>query len=105
MARKSKCKLINDVCPENGDPRNGDYCPKWYERGIPWEEKDESGNVVQTFVHHCTDRSVAPALLDAVKSAKSAAASAESNRNEVVQGLTQLTQAVEFMPKIAYQDD
>lgn len=29
-SKEPKCAIIGAVCPRNGDPANGDFCPAWW---------------------------------------------------------------------------
>lgn len=96
----SKCAIINGECPRTSDPTAKRYCPAWDEHGIVWEKDDGT-----TLIFNCAFQSLAPALMNVMKAGNRAAASAESNRNEVVGGLQAIAGRMQEMIKIEYQDN
>lgn len=89
-----KCAIIGAECPRTSDPNAKRYCPAWDEHGIVWEKNDGT-----TLVYNCAFQSLAPALMNVMKAGNRAAASAESNRNEVVYGLRNVTEAIQSVDK------
>lgn len=86
----AKCAIINGECPKTSDPDAKRFCPAWDEHGIVWEKNDGT-----TLVYNCAFQSLAPALMNVMKAGNRAAASAESNRNEIVTGLGNVANAIQ----------
>lgn len=86
MAREPKCALAGRVCPKNGDPKKGDYCPAWW---TIREQNKESGQTRDR--EDCGIMNHLPRmLLEHAAHVQEAAQSMQSGRNEVARN----TQAV-----------
>jgi len=89
-----KCAIINGECPKTSDPDAKRFCPAWDEHGIVWEKNDGT-----TLVYNCAFQSLAPALMNVMKAGNRAASAVESNRNEMVNGLSNVTSAIQEVDK------
>ena len=86
--KEGKCKLIGAICPRNGDPAKGDYCPFWNETGqlftmrnnITGEEK----------VEQCAAKTIAFGQIEVIKASNRPAEAVESTRNEMAKGFAQV---------------
>lgn len=81
------CVLANQVCPENGDPSKGAFCPYW--RAMPFRARGADGlpHGDHYLREDCVARMTYQLLTDGVAETKRAAATVQEDRNEQKEAL------------------
>lgn len=99
MAKEGKCVLANMVCPRNGDPEQGKYCPKWLEY---METNQQTGE--QRLRRECSERVLPQLMGDLAKACDGSAAAVESTRNEIAGGFSHIRERLQLIPTKQLED-
>lgn len=94
MPKEPKCPITNMVCPRNGDPKAGKYCPAWTEYA---ETNLQTGE--ERITKECVFKAMPKFLIEVVKASNRPAAAVESTRNEIARGFEQLNDSVRRLPQ------
>lgn len=83
------------VCPRNSDPQQGKYCPAWTEYT---ETNIQTGE--DRTRKECLFQAMPRFMIEAIKASNRPAAAAESMRNEVAKGFSELNGRMQRIPAL-----
>lgn len=86
--RKAKCMLIGAPCPENSDPKKGNYCPFWADSGNHFVETNTQTG--EERIEQCGAKVMVKGQIEVIKASNRPTAAVESVRNEIVNGFSQV---------------
>lgn len=81
--KEPKCAIIGAVCPRNGEPENGDYCPAWWR--IPYVNEDTGQEETRG---NCAWRHLPAYFEQTTKMARVSANAAMQHRDVVAEGFS-----------------